>query len=118
MGLVGVDLTYVPVGVDLTYVPVGRKRRSVLAIYARFQGESIHRAIYLEQLAVSDLADKLAQRLEMPTGPVVEVVRRTKKGVMVKVDDSVVMQLDDEQDMEVEWAFSSESGALTLCLHY
>ncbi|KAJ2049654.1 hypothetical protein GGI03_006169 [Coemansia sp. RSA 2337] len=85
-------------GVDLTYVPVVRKRKSVLA--------------------VSDLAGKLAQRLEMPTGPVVEVVRRTKKGVTVRVDDSVVAQLEDEQDMEVEWAFSDESGALTLCLHY
>ncbi|KAJ2038236.1 hypothetical protein GGI08_008359, partial [Coemansia sp. S2] len=88
------------VGVDPTYVPAARKRKSVLAIYARFQGESIHRAIYLEQLAVSDLAGKLAQRLEMPTGPVVEVVRRTKKGVTVRVDDSVVAQLEDEQDME------------------
>ncbi|KAJ2016706.1 hypothetical protein H4S04_008316 [Coemansia sp. S16] len=87
-----------PVGVDLTYVPVVRKRKSVLA--------------------VSDLAGKLAQRLEMPTGPVVEVVRNTKKGVTVRVDDSVVVQLEDEQDMEVEWAFSDESGALTLCLHY
>ncbi|KAJ2439480.1 hypothetical protein GGF42_007935, partial [Coemansia sp. RSA 2424] len=106
------------VGVDPTYVPAVRKRKSVLAIYARFQGESIHRAIYLERLGVDDLVEKLAQRLEMPTGPGVEVVRRTKKGVTVKVDDSVVMQLDDEQDMEVEWAFSDESGALTLCLHY
>ncbi|KAJ2036128.1 hypothetical protein GGI13_005254, partial [Coemansia sp. RSA 455] len=77
-----------PVGVDLTYVPVVRKRKSVLA--------------------VSDLAGKLAQRLEMPTGPVVEVVRNTKKGVTVRVDDSVVVQLEDEQDMEVEWAFSDE----------
>ncbi|KAJ1899968.1 hypothetical protein LPJ71_005885, partial [Coemansia sp. S17] len=77
-----------PVGVDLTYVPVVRKRKSVLA--------------------VSDLAGKLAQRLEMPTGPVVEVVCRTKKGVTVRVDDSVVAQLEDEQDMEVEWAFSDE----------
>ncbi|KAJ1891791.1 hypothetical protein LPJ71_007590, partial [Coemansia sp. S17] len=76
-----------PVGEDLTYVPVVRKRKSVLA--------------------VSDLAGKLAQRLEMPTGPVVEVVRNTKKGVTVRVD-SVVVQLEDEQDMEVEWAFSDE----------
>ncbi|KAJ2822951.1 hypothetical protein GGI24_003800 [Coemansia furcata] len=106
------------VGVDPTYVPAARKRKSVLAIYARFQGESMHRAIYLEQLSVSDLVDKMVQRLEMPAGPVVEVMRRTKKGVTVRVDDSVVTQLDDEQDMEVEWGFSDESGALKLCLHY
>ncbi|KAJ2443188.1 hypothetical protein GGF42_006721 [Coemansia sp. RSA 2424] len=106
------------VGVGLTYVPAVQKCKSVLVIYAQFQGKSIHQVIYLEQLGVDDLVEKLVQQLEMPTGPGIEVVCRTKKGMMVKVDDSVVMKLDDEQDMEVEWAFSDESGALTLCLHY
>ncbi|KAJ1842878.1 hypothetical protein LPJ70_003628 [Coemansia sp. RSA 2708] len=107
------------VGVDPTYVPAARKRKSVLVIYARFQGENIYRAIYLEQLTVDDMVAKLAQRLEMQTAAAeVEVVRRTKKGLTVQVDDGVVAQLDDEQDMEVECSFAADTGALTIYLHY
>ncbi|KAJ2358486.1 hypothetical protein H4S02_012353 [Coemansia sp. RSA 2611] len=107
------------VGVDPTYVPAARKRKSVLVIYARFQGENIYRAIYLEQLTVDGMVAKLAQRLEMQTAAAeVEVVRRTKKGLTVQVDDGVVAQLDDEQDMEVECSFAADTGALTIYLHY
>ncbi|KAJ2848211.1 hypothetical protein IWW36_003440 [Coemansia brasiliensis] len=107
------------VGVDPTYVPMPRKRKAVLVIYVRFQGENIYRAIYLEQLTVEDMVAKLAQRLEMQTNAAdVEVVRRTKKGLTVKVDDSVVAQLEDEQDMEVECSFAADTGALTIYLNY
>ncbi|KAI9480007.1 CP2 transcription factor-domain-containing protein [Coemansia mojavensis] len=107
------------VGVDPTYVPMPRKRKAVLVIYVHFQGENIYRAVYLEQLTVEDLVAKLAQRLEMQTNAAdVEVVRRTKKGLTVKVDDSVVAQLEEEQDMEVECSFAADSGALTIYLNY
>ncbi|KAJ2344197.1 hypothetical protein GGF43_005507, partial [Coemansia sp. RSA 2618] len=98
------------IGVDPTYVPTPRKRKAVLVIYVRFQGENIYRAIYLDQLAVGDLVSKLGQRLEMQTvAAEVEVVRRTKKGLTVKVDDSVIAQLEDEQDMEVECLFAADT---------
>ncbi|KAJ1851418.1 hypothetical protein LPJ76_006105 [Coemansia sp. RSA 638] len=107
------------IGVDPSYVPVVRKRKSVLVIYVRFQGENIYRAIYLEQLTVGDLVSKLGQRLEMQTvAAEVEVVRRTRKGLTVKVDDGMVGQLEDEQDMEVECSFAGDTGALTIYLHY
>ncbi|KAJ2589981.1 hypothetical protein H4S00_004526 [Coemansia sp. D1744] len=107
------------IGVDPTYVPAVRKRKSVLVIYVRFQGENIYRAIYLEHLTVGDLVSKLGQRLEMQTvAAEVEVVRRTRKGLTVKVDDGMVGQLEDEQDMEVECSFAGDTGALTIYLHY
>ncbi|KAJ2156240.1 hypothetical protein GGF46_005317 [Coemansia sp. RSA 552] len=107
------------VGVDPTYVPSSRRCRSVLVIYARFQGENVYRAVYLEQQTADDLVEKLAQRLEMQAGAAdVELVRRTKKGLTVKVDNDVVAQLEDEQDMEVECSFASDTGKLTIYLHY
>ncbi|KAJ2397691.1 hypothetical protein GGI05_000514, partial [Coemansia sp. RSA 2603] len=106
------------VGVDPTYTPMPRKRKSVLAIYVKFQGENIYRAIYLERLAVDDLVAKLTQRLEIQAAPDIEVIRKTKKGVTVKVEDSVIAQLDDQQDMEVECSFAKDTGNLTIYLHY
>ncbi|KAJ1861871.1 hypothetical protein LPJ73_000497, partial [Coemansia sp. RSA 2703] len=83
-----------------------------------FQGENIYRAIYLERLAVDDLVAKLTQRLEIQAAPDIEVIRKTKKGVTVKVEDSVIAQLDDQQDMEVECSFAKDTGNLTIYLHY
>ncbi|KAJ2805616.1 hypothetical protein H4R20_002017 [Coemansia guatemalensis] len=107
------------VGVDPTYVPVARKRKSVLVIYVRFQGENVYRAVYLEQLAVEDLVAKLAERLEIQaTASDILIVRKTSKGLTIKVDDHVVEELVDEQDMEVECSFADDTGALTIYLHY
>ncbi|KAJ2708545.1 hypothetical protein H4R19_004689 [Coemansia spiralis] len=107
------------VGVDPTYVPAARKRTPVRVVYVRFRGESVYRAVYLDELTADDLVVKLAQRLEIQTAAAeVEVVRKTKKGLTVKVDDHVVAQLDDEQDMEVACSFARDTGALTIYLHY
>ncbi|KAJ2238104.1 hypothetical protein H4R99_006957, partial [Coemansia sp. RSA 1722] len=106
------------VGIDPTYVPISRKKKSVLAMYVKFQGEHIYRAIYLERLAVDDLVSKLAQRLEIQATSDIEVIRKTKKGLTVKVDDNVISQLDDQQDMEVECSFADDTGNLTIYLHY
>ncbi|KAJ2780108.1 hypothetical protein GGI15_003652 [Coemansia interrupta] len=106
------------VGVDPTYTPMPRKRKAVLAIYVKFQGENIYRAIYLERLAVDDLVAKLTQRLEIQAAPDIEVIRKTKKGLTVKVDNGVIAQLDDQQDMEVECSFAKDTGNLTIYLHY
>ncbi|KAJ1730779.1 hypothetical protein LPJ61_002846 [Coemansia biformis] len=107
------------VGVDPMYVPTARKHTPVLVVYVRFRGESVYRAIYLDELTTDDLVTKLAQRLEIQTEATeVEVVRKTKKGLTVKIDDHVISQLDDEQDMEIACSFASDTGALTIYLHY
>ncbi|KAJ2608282.1 hypothetical protein H4S08_004513 [Coemansia sp. RSA 1365] len=107
------------VGVDPTYVPMTQKRKSVLVIYVRFHGENVYRAIYLEQLSVENLATKLADRLEIQsTTSDILIVRKTSKGLAIKIDDHVVGELVDEQDMEVECSFADDTGALTIYLHY
>ncbi|KAJ1883597.1 hypothetical protein LPJ66_011015, partial [Kickxella alabastrina] len=106
------------IGVDPTYVPMARKRKSVMSIYIKFQGENVYRAVYLERLTVDDLLSKLAQRLEIQTTPDVEIIRKTRKGLTVKVDNNVISQLEDQQDMEVECSFAEDTGNLTIYLHY
>ncbi|KAJ2673099.1 hypothetical protein GGI25_004852 [Coemansia spiralis] len=106
------------IGVDPTYVPAPRKKKAVLAIYARFHNENVYRAIYLEQLTVADLVAKVTQQLEAKLHSNVEIIHKTKKGLAVKVDDQVIAHLDDEQDMDVQCSFASDTGALTIYLDY
>ncbi|KAJ2076828.1 hypothetical protein H4R24_005484 [Coemansia sp. RSA 988] len=107
------------VGVDPTYVPIVRKRKSVLVIYVRFQGENVYRAIYLAQLTAENLVTKLAERLEIQASSSdTLIVRKSNKGLTIKVDDHFVEELVDEQDMEVECSFADDTGALTIYLHY
>ncbi|KAJ2770757.1 hypothetical protein IWQ56_002048, partial [Coemansia nantahalensis] len=107
------------VGVDPTYVPTARRHTPVRVIYARFHGESVYRAVYLDELTTDNLLAKIAQRLEIPSATMgVDVVRMTKKGLSVVVDDRVIEQLDDEQDMEIVSTFARNSGAVTVSLHY
>ncbi|KAJ2525207.1 hypothetical protein GGI11_000241 [Coemansia sp. RSA 2049] len=108
-------------GIDPTYVPAPRKKPPVLVVYAKFHGESVYRAIYLERLSAVDLASKLARRLELHTSSSsgrLELIHKTKAGLAVAIDDSDIHHLNDQQDMEVECAFAEDSGALTIYLHY
>lgn len=111
-----------PVGVDPSYVPNPNKKKAVLAIYAKFQGEHIYRAIYLERLDVDDLVSKMKQYLDPKLFNIdvkdLDVLRMTKNELTVKVDDSMLRQMKDEQDMEVEWLVSQGTGVPTICLRF
>ncbi|KAK9767513.1 hypothetical protein K7432_002655 [Basidiobolus ranarum] len=90
-------------GIDPSYTPQLRKRRAVLCIYVKFTGENVHRAVYLERLSVQDLIEKLADKMGLQPQSVYSVFRVTSKGLFVRVDDTVISQMNDEQDMEVEY---------------
>ncbi|ORX94309.1 CP2-domain-containing protein [Basidiobolus meristosporus CBS 931.73] len=107
------------IGIDPTYTPLARKKRAVLCIYVKLVGENVHRAVYLERLVVQDLIQKLTDKMGIPAQNVYSVVRVTSKGLQVRVDDTVITQMNDEQDMEVE--YEREEGnedSITLKLRF
>ncbi|KAG0172661.1 grainyhead-like [Apophysomyces sp. BC1015] len=105
------------VDIDATYVPRQRQRTAKLCIFARFESNNLYRAVYLEQLTVQDLIEKLSMKLDLAC-PVTHVIRRVlKKGVAVGVDDAYVQDIPEEQDMLVETDVNDE-GDVTLILRY
>jgi len=104
------------VDIDLSYRPIPRKRRSVLALYVQFMGESIYRAIYLERFTVEDLIQKICDKLEIQPSSISSIVRVTKKGLNVRVDDSMVSQMEDEQSLEVDYSFNNEANESNVSL--
>ncbi|KAJ1665215.1 hypothetical protein IW140_003517 [Coemansia sp. RSA 1813] len=105
-------------GIDPTYVPRPRKKKAALVAYVRPQGRTVYRAIYLERLAVAELATKLARSLELQTPGDVEMIHRTETGQTVRINDSYVEHMADDQYMDVECTFDEDTGAETIYLHF
>lgn len=92
-----------------------------LAIFAKFPFNELYRAIYLDELTVDDLIQQLVNKMNISV-PIQHVVRRfvkkdTGKPIVVRVDDTMVQDIAEEQDMEIETQVL-EDGAFTLILHY
>lgn len=106
------------VGLDPTYVPLARNRKRLLCLYVRSTRENVYRAIYLERLSVQDLIAKLSAKLEIKATSSVNIHRQTKKGLSVRMDDSVVAQLEDEQDIVVDYTVEEEQDLVNFTLQY
>ncbi|KAI7825237.1 CP2 transcription factor-domain-containing protein [Gamsiella multidivaricata] len=105
---------------DPTYVPQMRKKKQpALCLYIKIGGEAVYRAVYLEKLTLSELIQKLSEKLEIQSSTISGVYRKTtKKELMVRVDDSMVAQMTDELDMVVEYDFNQQDGSVNLTLKY
>lgn len=106
------------VGLDPTYVPHVRNRKRLLCLYVRSTKENVYRAIYLERLTVQDLIAKLSAKLEIKASSAVNIHRQTKKGLSVRMDDSVVAQMDDEQDIVVDYSVEEDQDLVNFTLQY
>lgn len=76
--------------------------------------------MYLDDLTVENLIQKLMEKLDIKTDQKVKNVIRhvtNKENIAVCVDDSVVQDIPEEQDMEVETT-SNDDGSITLVLRY
>lgn len=92
-----------------------------LCLFAKLPNEHLHRAIYLEELTVEDLKDKLASKMgHENSSQIKEVVRRVagKEDVVVQIDDTVVSDMPEEQVLEVETKSNDNDDSLTLMLLY
>ncbi|CAG8507354.1 5832_t:CDS:2 [Funneliformis caledonium] len=111
-----------PLDCDPTYIPHLRKRRAVLCIYVKLPGESVYRAVYLNQLTVQDLisklTEKLSEKINLQGQQITNVVRCTKRNLTVRFDDDSVHQIEDETDMDVEFHRIGQDGNVQLTLKY
>lgn len=85
----------------------------------KFESTDIYRAIYLEELTVKDLTEKILQRSEIKK-PVTRVIRKfkqpEKKEIVVSMEDDVVKDMVDDQDLIVRIEENEDKNSLTLVL--
>ncbi|CAO3679333.1 unnamed protein product [Rhizopus stolonifer] len=109
------------IGYDPGYAPQRRRRIAKLSLLVKFESNDVYRAIYLEQLTVKELTEKIIERSDI-TKPVTQVFRKFKQpdreGIIVHMEDDVVRDMKEEQDILVQTKESEEDPSLTLILTF
>ncbi|KAG0275573.1 grainyhead-like [Linnemannia exigua] len=106
---------------DPSYIPQHRKKKpmTMLCLYIKIGNEAVYRAIYLERPVLHELTQKLCEKLEIQASTVSAVFRKTtRKNLLVRADDTMVAQMPEELDMEVEYDFNQQDGSVNLLLKY
>ena len=92
-----------------------------LGIFAKFSNaeDGLHRAIYLDELTVQDLKEKLTAKMDINPMHIAQVVRQVakKENLVVRMDDSVVQDIPELQDMTIDTK-QNDDGSLTLIVCY
>ncbi|KAG1453381.1 hypothetical protein G6F56_007587 [Rhizopus delemar] len=109
------------IGYDPGYAPQRRRRIAKLSLLVKFESNDVYRAIYLEQLTVKELTEKIVERSDI-TKPVTQVFRKFKQpdreGIIVHMEDDVVRDMKEEQDILVQTKESKDDPSLTLILTF
>ncbi|KAH8556098.1 CP2 transcription factor-domain-containing protein [Umbelopsis sp. PMI_123] len=111
--------THPPTALDIdpTYVPRSRSSTSVLNIFIRYaQHDTHYRAVYLHRFTVTDLVDKICQKININPASVTGVIR-LKGHLNIAVDDQVIEAMREEQSIDVDYDMNPD-GSLTLLLSY
>ncbi|CAO3641309.1 unnamed protein product [Cunninghamella echinulata] len=109
--------------IDPNYIPQKRIRVAKRSLFVKFESQSIYRAIYLEELTVQHLKDKLLSKMNISEKDkllVKNMIRQVfvKSDVLVTIDDDVMVQdIPEEQDMHVNRKINQD-GSSTLMLIY
>lgn len=89
-----------------------------LAIYARMVSSDLYHGIYLDEFTVHELVRKVCAKMLPISSPIRDVIRYVPgKDIAVQMDDCMIRDLQDEQDMKIEYKLHSDGSAL-LILHY
>ncbi|KAI9597120.1 CP2 transcription factor-domain-containing protein [Syncephalis fuscata] len=104
--------------VDPSYTPRPRTKPAALCIYALIPGDVFYRACYLDELTEESLRLSLCEKLNIQPESVHDVVRKTESGIVIRVEDSTITQMSDEQIMRVSIQLDVVSGQMQMKLEF
>ena len=92
---------------------------SELSVLIKFESDDVYRAIYLEHLTVKELTEKIIERsdIKKPVSKVIRKFKRSdKKSIVVRMEDDVVKDMQEEQDILVQTEDNEDGQSVTLVL--
>ncbi|ORX56773.1 hypothetical protein DM01DRAFT_1334330 [Hesseltinella vesiculosa] len=96
---------------------------SELSVYVQFEDQDVYRALYLEELTVHHLKEKILEKMSFENDDrtrVKDIIRKVanKSGVTVTMDDDdTVLHIPEEQTMSVVKKYNDD-GSITIVLGY
>ncbi|XP_046853173.1 LOW QUALITY PROTEIN: grainyhead-like protein 1 homolog [Xenia sp. Carnegie-2017] len=109
---------------DLEFIPrnkaqrVQRPPQPAVTIYVKKEEEKVYNALMLDSFGVVDLREAVAQKYDIPPEMIKAVYKKTKKGILVNMDDRMVEQFVDEDDFIIKIDFDNQLGHFELTLFY
>ncbi|XP_031561681.1 grainyhead-like protein 2 homolog isoform X2 [Actinia tenebrosa] len=109
---------------DLEVVPrmkvqrVHRLDRPAVTIYVKKDEEKVYNALMLKQLTVKELVNQIADKYNMPPDMIKSVYKKTKKGILVNMEDRMIEMFVDEDDFIINLDFDNQLGHFELTLRY
>ncbi|XP_064404557.1 grainyhead-like protein 1 homolog isoform X4 [Halichondria panicea] len=94
------------------------RNRKMMTIYVRKEDENVYKALMLDCASVYDLKLEVGKKFDAPADMIQNVYKRTKKGLVVQMDDSMVEQFQSEDDFIIDLSFDNQKGSFDLYLHY
>lgn len=110
---------------DLSVLPrhskscrVIKRKAPAVTIYVRKEEEKVYNALMLENLTVDDLKEAVAHKYGMPAEMIKNLYKKTRKGILVNMDDMMVEQFVDEDDFLIQVNFDNQLGHFELTFVY
>eukprot|EP00794_Sanderia_malayensis_P007236 gene7236-8044_t len=110
---------------DLSVLPrhskasrVIKRKAPAVTIYVRKEEEKVYNALMLENLTILDLKEAVAHKYGMPSEMIKNLYKKTRKGILVNMDDMMVEQFVDEDDFLIQVNFDNQLGHFELTFIY
>lgn len=94
-----------------------RKKEPAVTIYVRKEEEKAYNALILETPTLDELKTEISRKYCMPVDMIKHVFKKTKKGILVNMDDRLVEQFDHEDDFTININFDNPLGHFELILN-
>lgn len=85
-------------------------QKPVVTIYVRKEEEKAYNALMLEAMNTESLKKAIAMKYNVPDEMIKQMYKKTKKGILVYVDDQMVEQFADEDDFLISINFDNQLG--------
>jgi len=86
------------------------KKSPAVTIYVRKEEEKAYNALMLEVATLDSLKNAISVKYNVPEEMIKQVFKKTKKGILVFVDDQLVEQFVDEDDFLISIDFDNQMG--------
>eukprot|EP00731_Ephydatia_muelleri_P030770 Em0022g284a len=94
------------------------QKKAMTTIYVKKDEEKVYNALLLDSLTVHDLKLGVSRIYDVPVDMIKCVFKKTKKGLLVNLNDDMVAQFEDEDDFLIDLLFDNHKGHFNLCVQY
>jgi len=94
------------------------QKNSPVTIYVKKSDEKIYNALCISTPTLECLKDEVAAKYAIPKNMVAKLYKRSKKGLLIHMDNRMVEQFQDEDDFNVDISFINKDGIFEVTFMY